>query len=154
HTHTAREPGACRSVLENLQALEKAAKGLAEAKKLARSGRWGEALERLEAVRKLCPGSRFEHCADELTEQIVLRRKAEEEAAAEPDGCTWLQGVHQFGMCWFSQLVPQAEKHLAAGVEMRLMQPVNLSYCGAPLAVVLDDLRASTGLPLTVEGKA
>src|SRR5262249_11277669 len=55
HARAVADGDVTRSVLENLEALEKAADVLAEAKKLAGEGRVCEALERLEAVRRLVP---------------------------------------------------------------------------------------------------
>jgi hypothetical protein len=97
-------PCAVRSVLDNLKTLEKAAQVLKEAKHLAHDGKTDEAIECLEGVKQMCPGSSYEKRAAELIDQI---HQAEEQQASQGGGCCCcpLGCMNHFGMCWVGQVL-------------------------------------------------
>jgi hypothetical protein len=103
------QPCQLRTVIENLQALEQAAALLAQAKQLVAEGRATEALECLDQVRALVPGSPCARHADEVACEVGRHaafadafRTAFEEAVRDYWGP---RGVFPAtGLCWMSQL--------------------------------------------------
>ncbi len=103
------QPCQLRTVIENLQALEQAAALLAQAKQLVAEGRATEALECLDQVRALVPGSPCARHADEVAAEVGRHaafadafRMAFEEAVRDYWGP---RGVFPAtGLCWMSQL--------------------------------------------------
>jgi hypothetical protein len=101
------DPVVTRSVLDNLEALETAAEGMVEAQRLAREGKMEQAIECLEKVRQLCPGSNCEKRAGELIDEF--RAEEQQEPEKQEGGCCGPLGcMNQFGMCWFSYLLDWA----------------------------------------------
>jgi hypothetical protein len=107
-------PETLRSVMDNLRALEQASEQMQQARKLAERGCYLEALECLEKVRELCPGSSFDKQVEEASQEFIsaidaqMDETTEPAAEEEPEGCgcccfcCWL---NQFGMCSFSQFI-------------------------------------------------
>jgi hypothetical protein len=128
-------PAPTRSVTENLELLEKSAAGIEKAKRLVQDGKVDEALECLEEVRKLCPGSPGEKRAGELLDEI----RAEEQPDEGGCCCCPLGAMFkQLGMCWLAQ----ARDRMA---ECRMDRPVSAHFQDTPLGTVLENLKASTG---------
>lgn len=150
------------SVRDNLQALTRASAGLRRAEHLARQGRCCEAAECLEQARLLCTGSPLEARIEQAARTLAARQQpADSEGAEEQeaDDCRWLNGVCQFGLCQLTQAVEACAPLLTRVVacepqptcfERQMLHPVSLRFTNAPLGVVLDALRASSGLPLIV----
>jgi hypothetical protein len=125
-------PDALRSVMDNLRALEQAAKQMHRAQEFAAEGHFAEALKCLEKVRELCPGSSFERQIEEAYQEFISAadaqmKKPEAAEEEEPDGCCcgcccgWL---HQFGMCWISQFIDWCKEQSTKAAEPDLNQPI------------------------------
>jgi tetratricopeptide (TPR) repeat protein len=69
--HLLAEPAKGRDVLTNLKLLQQADDGLERARQLARCGHILQAMECLEAVRKLCPGSSYDRRVNEVLAEIL-----------------------------------------------------------------------------------
>ena len=59
------------SVMDNLRALQKAAKEIDRAQKLGAAGKTAKAMKHLEKARKLCPGSSYARRVDEVMKELV-----------------------------------------------------------------------------------
>lgn len=153
------------SVRDNLRRLTQASAGLRRAEQLARQGRCCEAAECLEQARLLCAGSPLEARIERAARNLAAAEQPDEaEGAAEQeaDSCHWLTGVGQFGLCPLTQAVEACAPLMARVVarepqpscfDRQMQHPVSLHFTNAPLGVVLDALRASSGLPLVVAGE-
>jgi hypothetical protein len=119
--------GPGRSFMENLDALEKAAKGLEEARRLAQDSKFREALECLEVVRRLCPGSGMDERAQELAAQVV--------STAARSGAT-LAGQPASPCC---------------PVEVLLQTPVSFAFEGLPLSKALETITCRCGVPIVID---
>jgi hypothetical protein len=100
-------PCPTRTVMENLESLEKAAELLEQAKKCAAEGRHTEALECVEKMRALVPGSSYEQRAEEVSKEVTKQVgfEAIKQAFAEASrGCLAGTFLHPgAGLCWMSQ---------------------------------------------------
>lgn len=110
------QPSACpaRTVMENLEALEKAAELFEQAKKCAGEGRYTEALECVEKMRALVPGSSYEQRADEVAKEVAQQvgfdtfKQAFLEASRD---CLAGSFLHPgSGLCWMSQAQAMMEQ--------------------------------------------
>lgn len=135
----------CRSVLDNLAALEKATTLLTEAKVVARQGRYSEALERVAIVRALVPGSCCDQQAAAVLAEVVsamrdaqfqkafveaLQQIEEEKLAA----CGGLAKCQQFGLCWATQLRQLGEQLQTQAAAQRVeRQRAGWEYLGQVL---------------------
>jgi hypothetical protein len=119
---------AAASPLENLDKLEQAEQLCHEAESLCRDGHTGEAIATYEAIRRLCPGSRYEEMASNRL-RALHRDGAMKEEVAE----TGTEELRQ-----------------------RLRSPINLAVTDMPLVRVLDELRVLTphGLSIKVDQSA
>jgi hypothetical protein len=104
-------PEAIRSVMDNLRALEQAAEQMQQARRLAHDGRFLEALECLEKVRALCPGSSYDRQIEEAYGEFIAAADAQLEKTTEASeeeaqgcGCCWCGWLNQFGMCWMDSV--------------------------------------------------
>jgi hypothetical protein len=104
-------PYAARSVMDNLRALEQAAEQMQLARQFAGAGRFLEALECLEKVRALCPGSSYDRPIEEAYGEFIAAADAQMEKKTEASeeepqecGCCWCGWLNQFGMCWMDSL--------------------------------------------------
>ena len=138
--------------------LKQAVKGLDEVRRLAETGAYGAALECLENVRTMCPEAarRVEAVKAEIATAQKEHEACEQTAAAEGCcGCCFAGMLSQFGMCWMSGLADfwmtysrcAASSSVAAG----LQTPVTISSEGKPLSQVCNELRAASGLPITID---
>jgi hypothetical protein len=105
-------PEALRSVMDNMRALEQVGKEMQKARRLADEGQFLEALECLEKVRPVCPGSSLEKEIEEAYQEFIsaadaqmerTTEAAEEEDESDGSECCCCGWMSQFGMCWFSQ---------------------------------------------------
>jgi hypothetical protein len=111
------------SALENLDKLERAEQLYREAESCRRRGHTVEAISCYEAIRTLCPGSRYDEMA---SDRLRALRGDEGEEAAETG---------------------------AEELQQRLRSPINLDVTDMPLARLLDELRVLTphGLSIKVD---
>jgi hypothetical protein len=104
-------PVVIRSVMDNLRALEQAAEQVRQARQLAADGHYLEALDCLQKVRELCPGSSYETQIEQMYNEFIsgadaqMDQGAEGAEESEPEGCGCCCGcfcgwLAQFGMCW------------------------------------------------------
>jgi tetratricopeptide (TPR) repeat protein len=116
------------SALENLDKLERAEQMFQEAESCRRRGHTVEAIATYEAIRTLCPGSRYDEMASDGLR--ALRAGAATEEEATETGPEELRG--------------------------RLQSPINLDVTDMPLARVLDELRVLVphGLSIKVDQSA
>lgn len=166
HAWAAADLVATRTVLENLQALEKASECLSRAEKMAKEGKLVEAAAALEQAQKLVPGSPCAQRAGEMLKTACAAMQAKRgdcEEAEEGAGSEWgcLRSFKQFGMCQVNGLCEQAKQcektaFRGAGQEFRathLMRPITVHCDNTPLRVVLEELRDMCGIHMVVEGK-
>jgi hypothetical protein len=128
------EIGTGRTVLENLEALEKAAAFLEEAKKHPSVWNHWEAFADAEKLRALVPGSPCEEHVHGILNELMAKGR-------------------QLGMCQLAQFGEWYQKmeQVCCPIEVRLMQPITVDCTDTPLGVVFDHLRQTTGVAIVVE---
>ncbi len=116
HVRGAFDVAAGRSVLENLDLLMSAGERLEKARKHAKAGEVGEALECVAWIMKAVPGSNVAEACDEVVADVTTclaratpyRPDAGCEEAAEEGCCcplmAWLGWVNNKGLCWLSRV--------------------------------------------------
>lgn len=153
-------PIATRTVMENLQQLEKVAQGMAEARRLAQEGRLEEAAKCLQELRRCCAGTPCEKRIDALLEEVGAeeQEKSESAAAQEAEGCCCcpLGGMCQFGMCWMSQVLGWLGQQGACCREAKVCQaalylPMSAHFDNVPLRALLQNLQACIGMELVID---
>jgi hypothetical protein len=147
----------CRTVLENLELLHQAQEKFAEAKKLAKAGRYYESVALLDEVRRLCPGSNYEQIVDEFVSGLCQQHSCFVEDCTmdyqQPVcGNGWWVPCCGSGLCWFSQVCDKltrctGEEVCAEPCEGPCPCP---EVCVQPRVAVGCGLRCVEGVPLCV----
>ncbi len=185
HVHLFAEANLGPSVMDNLRKLQEAARGIQEARSLAAEGQTAEAIQRLEAVAKLCPGSSVEEkVAEALSDVFASLYGMPEASAAEEEeqeykaedyerAREWMDDVGTWWLELFGKWngYDLIDAGLPEGLGARLDNcppcslcpgcppgtcpiqawldsKVTADYAGAPLQIVLDNLRACRPIPI------
>ena len=124
-------------VLHNLEMLRQAQSLLEDARDFGRAGRVSEALECLDLVRTLCPGSRIDDAVQQTAAELFAPF-----FCGSPSGAT---GADEVPVLYKKEKEPERE------IDQKLKQPVSLHFEEAPLRQVIDDIRASQDIDIYVD---
>jgi hypothetical protein len=139
---------AAHDVLHNLQMLRQAHALLEDAREFGRAGRVGDALECLDLVRTLCPGSRL----DDAVQQTAAELFAPFFCGSPAPAAGGEEGSEPAPILSNHPQSRNSEKVHA--IETKLSQPVTMKFEDAPLRQVIDDIQASEGIHIHVDRDA
>jgi hypothetical protein len=158
HIRVFADPGLTDGVLDNLRKLELAASVLQSGRELAREGSIDEALECMEFVRVLCPGSSFQTRAWEVLAEVMAycdQAAGAEEAQEEPEDEASYLWLDEVDWEWTAKREDEREpactgRFTGCGPDA----PITLHCTNTPLCTLLDDLRACQGVRIVVDSAA